>query len=163
MKIRGEGQAGDGGESDVRVARLFSEEENEDVTMDLMLAMALLPGWEVETATGAIVYDWRERYWGSAREKMRRWGERETNGPVFKQTKDHFTETWTAFLSNKLIQKWRERARREDEPRGDHLSDPHIAKFLLRVSSRGPISNHSPDGSTFASAAPSPLLHNNQC
>jgi hypothetical protein len=41
--IRGANETGNRGERNVRAARLFSEEEKEDVTIDLMLAMAPLP------------------------------------------------------------------------------------------------------------------------
>ena len=57
------------GNEDVRAARLFSEEEKEDVTMDFMLAMAPLPDWGEETATGAIVDYWRESMRWNARGK----------------------------------------------------------------------------------------------
>ena len=39
---------------DGRTGRLFSEEEKEDVTIDLILARAPLPDWGEGTATGAI-------------------------------------------------------------------------------------------------------------
>ena len=45
------------------MARLFSEDEKEDVTMDLMLAIAPLAG--SGTAMGAMVDDWRERCRGA--------------------------------------------------------------------------------------------------
>jgi hypothetical protein len=61
VEVREEDQTRRRGESDIRAARLFSEEEKEEVTIDLMSAITPLPGWEEGTAMGAIVDDWRGR------------------------------------------------------------------------------------------------------
>jgi hypothetical protein len=60
--------------------------------MDLILAMASLPGWEEGTATGAIVYDWREICGGAQERRGDDGEEKGVNCPVFKQTLVHFTE-----------------------------------------------------------------------
>lgn len=66
--------------------------------------MALLPGEEVETATGAIADNWRERQEG----KRGRGGDRETkreNEPVFMQTHVHFTEAGDRIPFNHTLPK----------------------------------------------------------
>lgn len=63
--------------------------------MDLMLAMAFLPGWAEGTAMGAIGDDWRERCRGMQERKRGKRGDgetRETTRLVFMRTHVHFTE-----------------------------------------------------------------------
>ena len=144
--------------NDIRAGSLFSEEEKEDVTMDLMLAMAPLPGLEEETAVGAIAKNWRQGCRGAQERKGKERGGGEKRGG--RRTGIYanpcpFHRDRTAFFPTNLARNG-VGLREEAVSRGHHLSDPHTSdpEFAVMV--------QSPTIPPTVLAAPPPLLHAGQ-